>query len=171
MEIELRLASLSWQNWKKLGINSFMWGGRRERQAHNKLLCPFQMSRRYFCCSLQGYRANTEHWAPRWKVLQEWRIFCWKKKTFQESRCPETVETEQEISRYSQQGELGAMGIWVSLSLLGNKALAFWSRCDDSVHSRLCACSPVSLILPVRTAAACGNLDVILIFGLIFQRT
>lgn len=35
--------------------------------------------------------------------------------------------------------KLGGMGIRLSLSLLGNKLLAFWSWCDDSVRSRLFA--------------------------------
>lgn len=36
--------------------------------------------------------------------------------------------------------ELG--GMWLSLRQLGNKVVTFWSWCDDSVHSRLLACSP-----------------------------
>lgn len=48
-------------------------------------------------------------------------------------------------------------GMWLSLRQWGNKAVTFWSWCDDSVHSRLFACS-----LPILWHLGCINLDGVL---------
>lgn len=65
--------------------------------------------------------------------------------------------------------EPGGMGDLPLPELLRNKPLAFWSRCDDSEHSRLFACSPVNATFAYPSGS---NLrDSFPILGVVFQRT
>lgn len=79
------------------------------------------------------------------------------------------LELIRKMSEIPIKKEPGGMGDLPLPELLGNKLLAFWSRCDDSEHSRLFACSPVNAAFVYSSGS---NLDYSYpIFGVVFQRT
>lgn len=154
-----------------MGINLFRGEQRREWQANKKLLCPFQVSFCVFSSSFLGGRYSEylvseflmEGAAKVEKILSEKNtgvLLSWN-----------SCESEQENVWFPSERSLGDWGLWLSLSLLGSKLLAFWSWCDDSVHSRLPASSPLHLVFAYSNCCRLQHFGFFHIFGVVFQRT
>lgn len=158
---------------KKMGINLFRGEQKRECQANKKLLCPFQMSFCVFSSSFLGGRYGEylvlgflmEGAAKVEKILSEEKyltgvLLSWN-----------SCESEQENVWFPSERSLGEWGLWLSMSLLGSKLLAFWSWCDDSVHSRLLASSPLNLVFAYSNCCRLQHFGFFHILGVVFQRT